>query len=465
MKYNAKPDHLYHRVAARIKTNAAPILDKLHVLKENQSDTSVPVGNLEPSLDILNMLVSTSAVEDYTDMAIESADPLGALFSQALLKIRTPPPVPISAIKRSRGRSSKGSSSVGPQQGLQYYDDPSLLPPTSQNGSTGRDAPRKSSHTRSFVPRTRRALAAAAEFEAEAGSGAILSRSPSLSPPPSATLLLVSPEPEQNEANAVDAEPTAEQIAKEAQRALRRERERAKREKLAARKERDRISRQKSRDRRKEQKRIEKEQRALAAAGLLPEQGTDTPGAGPSRAPVSGLQREAAALAGEVADLGGSFIRSSRRDREGIQPQAVSTPQAQADSSMEQLEEPTTSDTGDSGDDAEDAAVPPLHTEPVPEPKPEPIQPSTVGTPQVVDQVNSMQSFKMFNEGWVLPEGSSRRTNVGRTPSVQTSASSSRGAVGSSGENPQTIASRQRRGEPLPPSHVPTPVLITNLYL
>lgn len=76
MKYNAKPDHLYHRVAARIKSNAAPILDKLHILKDNQPDPSVPVGNLEPSSDILNMLVSTSAVEDHTDMAIESEDPL-----------------------------------------------------------------------------------------------------------------------------------------------------------------------------------------------------------------------------------------------------------------------------------------------------------------------------------------------------------------------------------------------------
>ncbi|KAF8315357.1 hypothetical protein DL93DRAFT_2057209, partial [Clavulina sp. PMI_390] len=41
MKYNSKPEHLYHRVAARIKTNAAPIFEGLAAIKQRQPDSSV----------------------------------------------------------------------------------------------------------------------------------------------------------------------------------------------------------------------------------------------------------------------------------------------------------------------------------------------------------------------------------------------------------------------------------------
>ncbi|KAF9512649.1 hypothetical protein BS47DRAFT_1330128 [Hydnum rufescens UP504] len=101
--YN-KPEHGYHKLAARIKVSSAPILAKLDIISRSQiSSASQPadtpsIGDLEQSLEILRILCSPTSLKDSTDLIIEP-DPLASLFLQELERRKETPPMPSKALK------------------------------------------------------------------------------------------------------------------------------------------------------------------------------------------------------------------------------------------------------------------------------------------------------------------------------------------------------------------------------
>ncbi|PPQ65251.1 hypothetical protein CVT24_011406 [Panaeolus cyanescens] len=103
MLYN-KPGTTFHKLATRIQKEARPLLDDLERLKthhpkpipngEDNMDVDVPMpGDLEPSLDILNLLTSSEIIK--ADLNIElDTDPISSLFNYELARIKPIPPTP-----------------------------------------------------------------------------------------------------------------------------------------------------------------------------------------------------------------------------------------------------------------------------------------------------------------------------------------------------------------------------------
>ena len=154
MLYN-KRDTPIHRTASRIKNSCIPLFVELQQLirpvpkDPSEADT---VGDLEPSLQILEMLLSKEAVEgeemplDLAKTSANPADPLGMLFEFELGKLKPPPPPPPPKPKRDR----KAEAERRRQRELDRAA-----------GFRGPVAP----------PRTRRALAEVEAFVAGAGAG------------------------------------------------------------------------------------------------------------------------------------------------------------------------------------------------------------------------------------------------------------------------------------------------------
>ncbi|KAI0339583.1 hypothetical protein BDW22DRAFT_1454969 [Trametopsis cervina] len=118
MLYN-RPDTQYYRAAQKIKAQADKILAELDEVRVRHpgmppppaeldeaeaSSSRVPLGDLEPPLEVLQQLFSQTALAEGTDMIIEP-DPVTSLFSFEFAKLKpppTPPPLPPPKIKRDR---------------------------------------------------------------------------------------------------------------------------------------------------------------------------------------------------------------------------------------------------------------------------------------------------------------------------------------------------------------------------
>ncbi|KAG5643940.1 hypothetical protein DXG03_009352 [Asterophora parasitica] len=91
----------FQKTALRIQAAAVPILEELRNITVNThtdqisgEDGQMPlVGDLEPSLDLLELLLSTDAIQPDIDLVLSDM-PLASLFSFELPKAKPPPPPP-----------------------------------------------------------------------------------------------------------------------------------------------------------------------------------------------------------------------------------------------------------------------------------------------------------------------------------------------------------------------------------
>ncbi|KAJ7173601.1 bromodomain and PHD finger-containing protein 3 [Mycena filopes] len=124
--YN-KDGTTFRKAAMRILAAAQPILadldqvsSSLHLRSTEPTDGSGPswapgvIGDLEPPLDILELLVSSDAIQDESDLIL-SADPITSLFNFEMEKRKppappaTPPPPPPSKDKKKRDRAAENA--------------------------------------------------------------------------------------------------------------------------------------------------------------------------------------------------------------------------------------------------------------------------------------------------------------------------------------------------------------------
>lgn len=413
MKYNAKPDHLYHRVAARIKTNAGPILDKLQGSNMQPSRLPSSVGDLEPVWDVMSLLLSTPAIETHSDMIIDAGDPMAALFSQLPLKVRTPPPV-IAPPKKTRGRPPKALQASRTPRTKQPNDDPQNAVGAGFVARTRAQRADANERSRGFVDPSELAGSALRKIPPHTVFEAV-EKWPAMGP-------RAAPPPQEQTSLAAEAEPTPEEQAREARRALRREKDRAKKEKLLARRERDRIYREKSKAKKQEQKRMEQEQRALELSASNQAESQELIVDEMMLRPTV-LQQEPAVHDNHFA-LHGVPTEGSALESEQL---AQNSPMEQSGSKQDyQYHEDNYLKIKS------------------PKPNSHSQQTSFNMMPQLVERVDDKQSFQMFNEGWVLPEGSSRRGNQGISSSGQTARNSGRYA--GQGEGLENGTVRVRRG-------------------
>ncbi|KII86055.1 hypothetical protein PLICRDRAFT_44511 [Plicaturopsis crispa FD-325 SS-3] len=176
MLYNKPGDQIY-KAALKIQGSAKPILDDLghlatlhplhHAVNDlNPSSSNLPqapsdIGDLEPSLGILELLVSEDAIKDDIQLLL-TAQPMISLFDYEFGKLKPPPPPPppkpwkpkrdrkAEKAERERLRKEKAAAAAGTANASVNLDN-----------SPGFRAS-------AAAPRTRRAAAAAAAFEAEA---------------------------------------------------------------------------------------------------------------------------------------------------------------------------------------------------------------------------------------------------------------------------------------------------------
>ncbi|KAJ7746737.1 bromodomain-containing protein [Mycena maculata] len=166
--YN-KQGTTFHKAALRIQASAQPILAGLDQLSSSpnlrlaeQADgttlpwTVAPVGDLEPSLEILELLFSSDALKDESEHIL-SADPLTSLFNFELGKKRPtpPPPTPLSKPPLQKQQTRAARAARGSSVQDSFKEQTASAPPE----------PR--------APRTRNAVAAAVAFEAEPGSSSV----------------------------------------------------------------------------------------------------------------------------------------------------------------------------------------------------------------------------------------------------------------------------------------------------
>ncbi|KAF9465621.1 hypothetical protein BDZ94DRAFT_1189141 [Collybia nuda] len=198
--YN-KPGSLYHKVALKIQEGAqtkfAELVSQMQAERApegagvgvnpetNDADASratPPIGDLEPPLELVELLVSTDAIADDLDIFLDD-NPLSSLFEYSLPRLKPPPPPPPppppkapKAPKASKSKRKKPEPKKN--QPIPVSDAVARRPLV--NGEASRiqldqeepqvkiDVPLEIS----TAPRTRRAIAAAAaaaaEIEAEA---------------------------------------------------------------------------------------------------------------------------------------------------------------------------------------------------------------------------------------------------------------------------------------------------------
>ncbi len=123
--YN-KPGTAFYKTATRIRASARPILDELDKLcvshpelpagtsnlsamdvDESSSFPPLPLGDLEPPLTVLDMLVSDSGeLQEDLPFLLEEP-PITSLFSYEFGKDKPPPPPPPPKPKKTRGKPPK----------------------------------------------------------------------------------------------------------------------------------------------------------------------------------------------------------------------------------------------------------------------------------------------------------------------------------------------------------------------
>lgn len=167
--YN-KAGTTFHKAAQRLQASAQTIFAELeetlrstgvwHPAPSGDDDTDAmdtspdpqtTVGNLEPPLNILDLLISEDAIKDDIDLML-SADPLASLFSFELGRIKPPPPPPPPKPKFTKAQQKRLRKSEKDRRfakGTECHDTLDVSPGFR-------------------APRTRQGMAAAAAFEAEA---------------------------------------------------------------------------------------------------------------------------------------------------------------------------------------------------------------------------------------------------------------------------------------------------------
>ena len=144
-------------MSAAVKSGAPDGDDENQMQVDSISGPSPPIGDLEPPLNLLELLVSVDAIKDDVDLILTN-DPLNSLFNFEFgqLKPLPPPPLPLPPKgpnpKPKRGRKPKAVIAA-PATAAETANEVQVV----LDSSPGFRA-----------PRTRRAVAAAAAFEAEA---------------------------------------------------------------------------------------------------------------------------------------------------------------------------------------------------------------------------------------------------------------------------------------------------------
>ena len=143
-----------------------PQMDTDRLEPESDDVPLPPIGDLEPPLDMLDLLVSEERIRPDTDIILTSA-PINSLlnFELPLIRPPAPPPPPLPPPRQKFQKAQKRKPK---------YDRKAALERKKQERKMALDA------SPGFrAPRTRSALAAAAAFEAEAtGSGTGTSQTP-----------------------------------------------------------------------------------------------------------------------------------------------------------------------------------------------------------------------------------------------------------------------------------------------
>ncbi|KAF8327181.1 PHD-zinc-finger like domain-containing protein, partial [Cantharellus anzutake] len=185
--YN-RPDHQYHKLAARMKTQMVPILEKLQPpgLSSGMLDDSSQRGDLEPPIETLRILTTLGSIDDHTNMML-TADPITSLFSQELLNVKPPPPKAAKPSKpRARERFRKQAAGEVTAEGVGVFRAPPIrltrsvhaaeqsllapyaLSPSGAGGEEHQSSGESSQRSGRTTPRTRSARALAAALESNA---------------------------------------------------------------------------------------------------------------------------------------------------------------------------------------------------------------------------------------------------------------------------------------------------------
>jgi hypothetical protein len=162
MLYN-KSGTSFYKTAVRIQTAMRPIMEELAELSRCPAPLHIPngdtpqssngadelqVGDLEPTLDVLNLLVSLDTIQDELDLLVEH-DPLASLLNFEMPQFK-PPPIPTQILDAKQAKAeTKNVKRERKTKGVANTD--------ALDSAPGFRA-----------PRTRRAIAEAAQIEAEA---------------------------------------------------------------------------------------------------------------------------------------------------------------------------------------------------------------------------------------------------------------------------------------------------------
>ncbi|KAJ6581136.1 hypothetical protein B0H19DRAFT_1113888 [Mycena capillaripes] len=177
----------FHKTALRIQTAALPILADLDKLSSSpnlrsteQTDGNAPpwtaphIGDLEPPLEILELLLSTDAIKDDSELIL-SADPITSLFNFEFEKRKPPPPPPPAVDPQAeKKKKAKESEKTKKEKRELRREADREKRRQAREAEAAAVLDMLSTPPDLHAPRTRGAVAAAVAFEAEAsGSGSI----------------------------------------------------------------------------------------------------------------------------------------------------------------------------------------------------------------------------------------------------------------------------------------------------
>ncbi|KAJ7636157.1 PHD-zinc-finger like domain-containing protein [Mycena polygramma] len=173
----------FQKTALRIQIAAQPILAELDHLSSapNLRTTELiegsappwtppPIGDLEPPLEILELLVSSEVIQDESELIL-SADPITSLFNFELenRKPAPPPPTPPPDEREEKNRKRREADRL---RRAAEKEKRALEKAEAEASISSSDARTLSAPPGLRVPRTRGAIAAAVAFETEANARA-----------------------------------------------------------------------------------------------------------------------------------------------------------------------------------------------------------------------------------------------------------------------------------------------------